>query len=217
MGTASPATSLDIFSSTAGIHAPIGRFGSSGASDCNSIVTYTGSGIAEIFQAGAVGCFIPGAVPGDSGLRVSPGNRILLGDSTANRVLIDNVGNVEQQRTAGGMVKAMLHFSPNNGGRIITCFNSTLGGAAATTPPCGFRFDITGVGDYIFDFGFEVDDRIYSVTAGRQDFNSPVVTACGNQDGQCVHTGTLTNNQAEVTVADLPGSFVDSKIHLIIY
>jgi hypothetical protein len=105
VGTASPATSLDIFSGTTGVHAPIARFGSNGGNDCNSILTYTGSGNAEIFEAGVAGCFMPGAVTGDGGLRVSPGNRILLGDNDAYRVLIDDVGNVEQKRTAGGMVK----------------------------------------------------------------------------------------------------------------
>jgi hypothetical protein len=222
VGTASPATSLDIFSGTTGVHAPIARFGSNGGNDCNSILTYTGSGNAEIFEAGVAGCFMPGAVTGDGGLRVSPGNRILLGDNDAYRVLIDDVGNVEQKRTAGGMVKATLHFSPFNGGRIISCFNSTLSGAAATTPPCGFTFDITGAGDYIFDFGFEVDDRVYSATPGTQSNRGVayalVVGACGNQDGQCLHTGVLTNNQVEVTVLDSSSeTLYNAKIHLIVY
>jgi hypothetical protein len=222
VGTASPATSLDIFSGTGAVHAPIARFGSNGGNDCNSILTYTGSGNAEIFEAGVAGCFMPGAVTGDGGLRVSPGNRILLGDNNAYRVLIDDVGNVEQQRAASGMVKAMLHFSSFNNGRIISCFNSTFSGAAATTPPCGFSFDCPYSGDCIFDFGFEVDDRIYSATPGTQtglDKSAlPImVEACGNQDGQCVHTGTLTNNQVEVTAYSYAGDSVDSKIHLIVY
>src|SRR5579863_879928 len=126
---------------------------------------------------------------------------------------LDVQGNASQARTAGGMVKAMLHFSPFNGGRIVSCFNSTLSGAAATTPPCGFLFDITGVGDYIFDFGFEVDDRIYSVTPAQQQ---ETVSACGNVDGNC--NNTLTNNQVEVTVFNDTGNdFNDAKIHLIIY
>jgi hypothetical protein len=125
-------------------------------------------------------------------------------------------GNALQHRTSGGMVKAMLHFSPFNGGRIISCFNSNLSGAAATTPPCGFVFDITGAGDYIFDFGFEVDDRFYSATPGTQFSGVQVgLSACGNQDGQCLHTGSLTNNQVEVT--SIFNGFVDSKIHLIVY
>jgi hypothetical protein len=143
--------------------------------------------------------------------------------TTSPIATLDVQGNASQARTAGGMVKAMLHFSPFNGGRIISCFNSTLSGAAATTPPCGFLFDITGVGDYIFDFGFEVDDRIYSVTYSSQTFGGGqgavfAVDACGNQDGECLHTGSLTNNQVEVAVL-VSGTeeFTDSKIHLIVY
>jgi hypothetical protein len=138
--------------------------------------------------------------------------------TTSPIATLDVQGNASQARTAGGMVKAMLHFSPFNGGRIISCFNSTLSGADATTPPCGFIFDITGVGDYVFDFGFEVDDRIYSATPGTQFAASIFVSACGNQDGQCFHTGGLTNNQVEVVSAETTnGSLADSKVHLIVY
>ena len=138
--------------------------------------------------------------------------------TTSPIATLDVQGNASQARTAGGMVKAMLHFSPFNGGRIISCFNSTLSGADATTPPCGFIFDITGVGDYVFDFGFEVDDRIYSATPGTQFAASIFVSACGNQDGQCFHTGGLTHNQVEVVSAETTnGSLADSKVHLIVY
>jgi hypothetical protein len=143
---------------------------------------------------------------------------------TGGTVIIDQNGSIDQPRTAGGTVKGMLHFSPFSGGRIISCFNSTLSGAAATKPPCGFTFDITGKGDYIFDFGFEVDDRIYSATAGSNfDSNgifyyTPFVNACGNQDGQCLHSGTITNNQVEVAAYDSASQkFSDSKVHLIVY
>jgi len=138
---------------------------------------------------------------------------------TGGTVTIDQNGNTQQSRTAGGMVKAMLHFSPFNGGRIISCFNSTLSGAAATTPPCGFLFGILGTGDYLFDFGFEVDDRIYSVTSATEvsgGFVRNVVEACGKQDGQCVHAPT--NNQVDVEAFEsASGLSSDSKIHLIIY
>lgn len=217
LGTTGPQANFDVFSGTAGIHAPMGRFGSNGATDANSILVYTGalSGTAEseVFVSGGVNEFLPGTVAGDGGLRVAPGAGIAFGDVTTPRLKLDSAGNASQPRTVGGMVKAMLHFSPFNGGRIISCFNSTLSGAAATTPPCGFLFDITGVGDYIFDFGFEVDDRIYSVTPAQQQ---EAVSACGNVDGNC--NNTLTNNQVEVTVFnDVGNDFNDAKIHLIIY
>ncbi len=141
---------------------------------------------------------------------------------TGGTMIIDQNGNLDQTRSSGGAVKAMLHFSPFSGGRIISCFNSTLSGAAATKPPCGFGFDIPFSGDYIFDFGFEVDDRIYSATPGTQTLGklgaSVFVNACGNQDGQCLHTGSLTNNQVEVVARDSSSENAeDSKVHLIVY
>jgi hypothetical protein len=135
---------------------------------------------------------------------------------TGGTVTIDQNGSIDQPRGAGGAVKAMLHFSPFNNGRIISCFNSALSGAAATTPPCGLSFHIAGTGDYIFDFGFKVDDRIYSTTPSA--CIDCIVSVCGNADGQCEHTGTLTNNQVEVVGWDpLISDMSDTKFHLIIY
>ena len=141
---------------------------------------------------------------------------------TGGTMIIDQNGNLDQTRSSGGAVKAMLHFSPFGGARIISCFNSTLFGAAATKPPCGFGFDVTGTGDYIFDFGFEVADRFYSATPGTQKVDGitevpMVVNACGNADGQCIHSGVLTNNQVELTVFFVTGPFGDTNLHLVIY
>src|SRR5262249_47834647 len=68
VGTATPATNLDVFSSTPGVHAPIAQFGSAGATDSNSILTYNGSGRTEMFQSGCASCFVPGAQAGDGGV-----------------------------------------------------------------------------------------------------------------------------------------------------
>jgi hypothetical protein len=73
--------------------------------------------------------------------------------------------NVNQARAAGGWVKAMVYvnaYQPPY--TIVRCFNSTLSGAAATTPPCGFNFNEVYLGNFTIDFGFEVDDRFYSGT-----------------------------------------------------
>ena len=68
--------------------------------------------------------------------------------------------NVQQARSAGGWVKAMIYvngYTPPY--KIVRCFNSTLTGAAATTPPCGFNLEETGQGVFINDFGFQITDR----------------------------------------------------------
>jgi len=75
--------------------------------------------------------------------------------------------NVQQARTAGGWVKAMVYVNAYNPPyQIVNCFNSTLSGAAATTPPCGINFTEVSDGLYHWDldFGFEVDDRFISAT-----------------------------------------------------
>jgi hypothetical protein len=213
IGTTAPATTLDVFSSIAGIHAPIAQFGSRGTTDSNSILTYNGRGATEMFEVGCVNCFVPGSLVGDGGLRVSRGTHILFGDSGASRLILDGSGNADQPRTGGGMVKAMIFFSPNNGGKIISCFNSTLFGAAATKPPCGFGFDITGVGDYVFFLGFQVDDRFVSLTGAAPGFVAPL-SVCNDIVGTCGH---IVNNQQLEVFSVVNGFFEDQKLYLLVY
>jgi hypothetical protein len=87
-------------------------------------------------------------------------------------------GNVHQERTGGGWVKAMIlvnaYQSPY---RILRCFNSALAGPAATTPPCGIVFTELSLGTWDFDFGFRVDDRLLSATVVREQtgyFNTKI-------------------------------------------
>ena len=213
VGTVAPATSLDVFSSTAGIHAPIAQFGSSGTGDSNSILTYNGTGTTELIQAGSVGAFMPQAQAGDGGLRVKTGTKILLGDQTTSRLTLDSAGNASQPLAAGGMVKAMVFVSPSLG--VLNCFNSTLSGAAASTPPCGFEFiNGLGTGDTIIDFGFEVDDRFISAMTGPAVLT---INACTDNMGiACSHSPTP--NQAEVvTFAPFGQVFFDARYWLIVY
>ena len=119
-------------------------------------------------------------------------------------------GNTFQDRTAGGWVKAMV-FASGNSGNIVSCFNSTLAGPAATTPPCGFGFDKTGTGDYVVDFGFQVDDRFYSATGTT----GTVVSVCSDFVGGC--NNNVTQNQVEVVSLSVGNTFADTKVHLIVY
>jgi len=212
VGTTAPGTTLDVFSSTTGLHPPIARFGSNGVFDSNSILTYNGTGSTELFQSGCNNCFMLGAQPGDGGMRVNTGKTIFLGDNAGqSRLALDSTGNAFQPRTANGMVKAMLKFSPFNGGRIVTCFNSTLSGASATTPPCGIGFDIAGPGEYTFFFDFQIDDRILSLT-GAGNFGTFPLRVCTDLDG-C----TDTNQKVFVQSTDGSGNFVDQKVYLIVF
>ncbi len=212
--TNTPDIPLDVLSSTTGLHTPIARFGSNGVFDSNSILTYNGTGTTEIFQSGCNNCFMLGAQPGDGGIRVNSGKKIFFGDSSGQpRLALDSAGNASQPRTANGTVKAMLKFSPFNGGAIKSCFNSTLSDDAATTPPCGFTFRSPFTGQYIFGFGFQVDDRILSAT-GAPGGPTPFGTlrVCTDLDG-C----TVTNQQVEVDSRDFSENVLDQKVYLIVY
>jgi len=213
VGTTTPGTTLDVFSATAGIHAPIAKFGSNSTTDSNSILTYNGSGTTEMFQSGCPNCFMLGAQAGDGGMRVTSGKKIFFGDSLGQpRLALDSVGNASQPRTAGGTVKAMLYVKVSS---ISKCFNSTLSGTAATTPPCGFTLDRVGAGDYIINFGFQVDDRFFSVTTTSGSFGN-TMSACTDADN-CTNIIAPDPNEVEVTsFAGALDEFVDANFYLVV-
>jgi hypothetical protein len=92
---------------------------------------------------------------------------------TGGTVQIDQSGNASQPLAASGFVKAMVFACPDCG--IINCFNSTLSGSAATTPPCGFGFvPNLGIGNNEINFGFKVDNRFLSATAA----GGSIIRAC---------------------------------------
>jgi hypothetical protein len=104
-------------------------------------------------------------------------------------------------------------------GLIGECFNSTLSSFLATAPPCGFTWSKPGAGDYIIDFGFEVDDRFFSVTGTPFNGSSLFYNVCtqavaGGVSGTCKHS--LTPTQVEVTVSERY-SAVDSTLYLMVY
>jgi hypothetical protein len=105
---------------------------------------------------------------------------------------------VQQGRTMGGWVKAMVFVQPTGGG-IVRCFNSQLNGSAASTPPCGMTFSYHLAGSYLLDFGFQVNDRFFTVTGlGPYDAIFGTVLPGGTQ------------NQLDVLMYDpLDGNFED--------
>jgi hypothetical protein len=126
--------------------------GTNGISDGVHGVTSSGggSGVAGVNNGGGIGVY-------------GTGGTGVFGTGSAFGFVTDS--NVQQARTAGGWVKAMLYLqgqvAPYS---ITTCFNSTLAGAAATTPPCGFNLTEVNPGWFTIDFGFDVGDRFLSAT-----------------------------------------------------
>jgi hypothetical protein len=179
-------------------------FGSGGGSDGVHGVTSSGggSGVAGVNNGGGVGVY------GTGGVGVF---------GTGSNFGFQTDSNVQQARTAGGWLKAMV-FASGLSGNIVSCFNSTLPGAAATTPPCGFTMDKTGTGDYILNFGFQVDDRFFALTpAVTASVNSLSVGVCTDSIGVvCLHT--LSPNEVEVTLFDnYVVNYSDDKFYLIAY
>jgi hypothetical protein len=163
----------------------------------------SGSGVAGINNGGGIGVY-------------GTGGTGVFGTGSAFGMVTDS--NVQQARTAGGWVKAMV-FASGNSGNIIRCFNSTLSGAAASNPPCGFTLDKTGTGDYIIDFGFEVDDRFFTATPttnGLEEINA--LEVCTLSLG-VVCNSNITANEVEVwsLYTDDYGGYRDTKFFLIVY
>jgi hypothetical protein len=127
--------------------------------------------------------------------------------------------NVQQARTMGGWVKAMVFFNYANASPIVSCFNSTLTGAAATTPPCGFNYEIASGGDYVIDFGFQVDDRFLTAT---DVYNSYIATVCTDSVGTAcnfIKPPNLTSVEVTTFGPDIAGTFnvFNSSFFLIVY
>jgi hypothetical protein len=121
-----------------------------------------GSGVAGFNNSGA-----PGSIgvygQGDTAVYANGTTTGVYGHGSSYGFATD--GNVQQARTVGGWVKAMVVIQGIKAPYTIpNCFNSTLGGAAATTPPCGFTLAEVQPGEFTVGFGFEVDDRFVSAT-----------------------------------------------------
>jgi hypothetical protein len=119
---------------------------------------------------GAAGVGVIGETTGSSGVGVV--GKTLNGSGWA----FSASGNASQDRASGGWAKALISVDGLvNPPRIVHCFNSTLPGSSATTPPCGFTLARQSTAQILIDFGFEVDDRFWSVTA--VGYGSPGNTA----------------------------------------
>lgn len=166
--------------------------GSNGGSDGVHGVTSSGgaSGVAGVNNAGGVGVY-------------GTGGTGVFGTGSSYGMVTDS--NVQQARTAGGWVKAMVEVNPFfSTPSIDECFNSTLAGAAATTPPCGISLAEIQTGIFTLTFNFEVDDRFYS---------TQLIDAFGTYL-QLLKDGTST---LETATWDFSGNLKAAEYQLIVY
>jgi hypothetical protein len=133
----------------------------------------SGSGTAGVYgqSNGAGGSGVAGYANGSAtsaGVYGRSSNVLAVwGRNEAGGTAMKAEGNAVQSRDKGGWVKAMAYIDPHQppGQAILRCYNSQASAALASTPSCGFAFTYHSLGQYIIDFGFQVDDRFIVVTA----------------------------------------------------
>jgi hypothetical protein len=182
----------------------------------NTWWTYTaavGGGFGVPANSYSIWQYPPNAVPGCclNRLTILPATA---STDTGGTVTIDQNANFSQPRAASGTVKAMIYVNafaaPYS---ILRCFNSALSGAAATTPPCGINFTEDGFGNgyWDFDFGFEIDDRFFSLTSKQgAGFYPPVYHVCLGAD-------PISPNTLQVQSTDCNGNATGDFFYLIVY
>ena len=144
-----------------------------------------GSGVAGINSGGGIGLYGQGGT-GVVGKGTTTG---VFGTGTSYGFATDS--NAQQARSAGGWAKALVTV---NGGSapytILRCYNSTLAGSAATTAPCGFNLIESRPGKFFIDFGFEVDDRFWSVSAEGYEIDGDNGAIIANADAGAAAYGS---------------------------
>jgi hypothetical protein len=119
-----------------------------------------GSGVAGINSGGGIGVYGQGG----TGVVAKGSTTGVFGTGTSYG--FDTDSNVHQARAASGWAKAMVTVNGSSAPyKILRCFNSTLPSSTASTVPCGFNLVERAPGQFTIDFGFEVDDRFWSVSA----------------------------------------------------
>ena len=119
---------------------------------------------------------------------------------------ITDTGNITQPRDKGGLVKAMIYV--NGDGTIARCFN---GMTNSSSGGCGFSVSRSGAGVYVVNFGFQVNDRFYSLTLGNPIFISGTLAASDLAP-------TLGTNKLWVSAFDVDdGGYRDTPFTIIVY
>lgn len=146
--------------------------------------------------SGVVGINFSGA-PGSLGI-YGQGDTGIYGHGNSFGFATDS--NVQQARSAGGWVKAMAYVQAFTAPYSITrCFNSTLKGAAATTPPCGFNLVEQNEGFFDIDFGFEVDDRFFLATQDASLHTCSIAAGWDNGQNNTVGYVDCTTSSSNFT------------------
>jgi hypothetical protein len=188
----------------------------------------TGQGVhGESFGTGASNGFGPDGVDGIThsaagsgvaGVNDAPGGTGVYGVSTNGGYGFVTPSNVQQDRGAGGWVKAMVFVDPftQNGTAITRCYNSQASGSTVSTPPCGFSITHEQQGEDLIDFGFQVNDRFVSASP----FYSVTMQTCVNDpDNSCLADGffPLSPSQLDTFTVTNAGNAIDVALWVIVF
>jgi hypothetical protein len=118
-------------------------------------------------------------------------------------------GNAVQTYDKGGFVKAMAYIDPflPADRYVVRCYNSQpRNGPATSTAPCGIGVTRLGIGHYTIDFGFNVEDRFFSVTPRDGRFVTAAIFA-------------VTGYEVDVafTVSDNREEAQDARFYIVVY
>ena len=187
-----------------GVHGETSSQSSSGVIGVNSGngTGVYGSGGTGVTGKGTVGVYGSGTTTGVSGTGTSYG---FITDS-----------NVLQARTKGGWAKALVTVNGSSAPyKILRCYNSTLAGSAATTVPCGFNLQEQQPAVFTIDFGFEVDDRFWSVSAEGYYIGGDNGAIIANAFADAVALGS--NTKLEVATYTDSGNYQGSQFTVVIF
>jgi hypothetical protein len=172
---------------------------------------------ARIQNAGGSLHFTSGSLLG--GLAASPGLTLSGGNvgigTTVPGAKLQVEGHAKQTGNSGGFIKAMAFIDPflPADRYVVRCYNSQEPSATASAP-CGIAVTRSDVGFYTIDFGFNVENRLISLTPQAY---ANVVNGNGS-----VAVGTITGvsgNQVSVAFFRIAGGTVndDCRFHIVVY
>jgi hypothetical protein len=151
------------------------------------------------------------SVDGANTILNSGGGNVGIGTATPNAKLTV-VGNTTQDLSSFGMPKAMILVDPN--ANILRCYNGTTG---VSTGNCGFSVTKPNTGLYKIDFGFQVNNRFFSL-AYRWQANDRFGTITTSDDSTAGFPAPLTVNQIYVlSKLIIEGTSVNSTFYVIVY
>jgi hypothetical protein len=226
IGTSNPQSALTVVGTTsAGVDVKGLRYGgiftatNTSPTSIGLLVTASEYGVKASINTASGGTGVYGESQNGSGVFGNSQNgHAVHGDSqngsavfgtSQNAFAMNADGNTKQTRTKGGWIKAMARIGGNSP-YVGACFNSQINPLAS--PPianCGITVTKNGTGDYSVNFGFQVTDRLVSIT--------PEFAASGAIIPTFYFDTTSDNNTVRVRTYSGGTTLVDSAFHIVVY